>query len=53
MDGDSNSIGDGHCNDENNNAACQFDHGDCGPTTTPTPLTGTVYNFFKEKSMAK
>ena len=27
--GDENWIGDSYCDDENNNAACQFDGGDC------------------------
>ena len=50
--------GDGACDDENNNAECNFDGGDCcGPnvdmsfcsecacleTTTPPPPTGSMY----------
>ena len=55
MDGDSNSIGDGHCDDENNNVGCHFDDGDCGTTTTPIPTTvsggGTVYVQFLKTNL--
>ena len=30
-------IGNGICNDENNNAYCYFDGGDCSATPIPTP----------------